>query len=109
MKLTESTGAGVRSGLCPEQGLSVVFRAGGERCKPVGRAHSRPLKKWLQELHVVPWMRAYLPILADAEGQPLAVGGLFECATQRAAPGEAGLQLVWEDGPAILAEQEKIS
>ena len=100
VKLAEAVGR-----LYPEQGLNVVFRAGGERCRPVGRPHSRPLKKWLQELNVLPWMRAYLPILAADDGQPLAIAGLFVCADQGAEP---GLQLVWENAPAIVAEEEKI-
>lgn len=44
-------------------GLEIRFRTGGERFKPLDRAHSRPLKQWLQEARIVPWMRGKIPLL----------------------------------------------
>src|SRR5690606_29132913 len=37
--------------------VDVRFRKGGERCQPVGRAHSQTLKKLFQEFHIPPWER----------------------------------------------------
>jgi len=41
----------------------VKSRAGGERCKPVGRGHTQSLKKLLQEYAVEPWLRDQLPLI----------------------------------------------
>lgn len=105
VKVLDSTG-GAGPGPSADTDLQVVFRAGGERYRPAGRPHGRPLKKWLQDLNVLPWMRAYVPILVDAERQPLAVAGLFGGVLGPGASGESGLQIVWENRPAILAEKE---
>ncbi len=45
------------------QSLQLNWRSGGERCQPVGRCHSRSLKKLLQETGVPPWWRQRLPLL----------------------------------------------
>src|SRR5690606_36897239 len=42
--------------------VDVRFRKGGERCQPVGRAHSQTLKKLFQEFHIPPWERDNAPI-----------------------------------------------
>jgi len=42
--------------------LEVRYRAGSERCKPLGRAHSQTLKKLLQEAKVPAWQRSALPL-----------------------------------------------
>lgn len=43
--------------------LSVSWRAGGERCQPMGRRHSQSLKKLLQEYQVPAWQRDQLPLV----------------------------------------------
>jgi tRNA(Ile)-lysidine synthase len=48
--------------LAPGDYLERRFRAGGERCKPLGRAHSQSLKKLLQEAKVPAWERDHLPL-----------------------------------------------
>jgi len=45
------------------EGLSVSYRSGGERIRPRAGGPSRPLKQWLQEQGIVPWMRAAIPLL----------------------------------------------
>lgn len=97
---------GIQSGACPAAGLQVSFRAGGEVCRPAGKAHHRPLKKWLQELGVLPWMRPYLPILGDGS-DVIAVAGLFICEPWRAQPGQPGLRLIWERSPRFLGDDKK--
>ena len=99
--LVPSTGEGIRAGVCGPAGLRVAFRAGGESCRPAGRAHSRPLKKWLQDLHVLPWLRDRLPLLYTGEQELVAVAGLFACEPHLAAPGEAGLRIEWRDHPSL--------
>ena len=59
----------------------VHFRRGGERARPVGRAHSQRLKKLLQETGLEPWLRDLVPLVYRA-GDPeslLAAGDLFRC------------------------------
>lgn len=49
---------------CP---LTVRFRRGGEKCRPVGRAHRHSLKKLFQEWGVPPWQRDQVPLLYVGE------------------------------------------
>ena len=100
LALKPAVGEGIRAELCGPRGLRVAFRNGGEECRPVGRGHQRPLKKWLQELHVVPWLRGRLP-LVYAERELLAVAGLFACEPHAALPGEPGLRVEWLRHPPL--------
>lgn len=51
-------------------------RKGGERCKPIGRAHSQSLKKLLQEAKVPAWERANVPLFF-VNGELAMVGNLW--------------------------------
>lgn len=98
LELVPAAGEGIRAALCGPEGLRVAFREGGESCRPAGRAHGRPLKKWLQEMNVPPWLRERLPLIY-ADGELLAVAGLFACEPHAAKAGEAGLRIEWRDHP----------
>ncbi len=100
LRLMPASGEGLRAALCGPEGVAVAFRQGGESCRPAGHGHERPLKKWLQELHVVPWLRDRLP-LVHAEQQLLAVAGLFVCEAYAAHPGEPGLRIEWLEHPPL--------
>lgn len=100
LRLTPASGEGLRAALCGPEGLAVAFRHGGESCRPAGHGHERPLKKWLQELHVVPWLRDRLPLL-HAGQDLLAVAGLFVCEAYAASPGEPGLRIEWLEHPPL--------
>jgi len=60
--IAEPVGAG-ETGITLPSTVVVRPRAGGERCKPLGRGHSQSLKKLLQEYAVEPWLRNQLPLL----------------------------------------------
>lgn len=100
LSLQAGLGEGVRDTLCPAGGFRVRFRSGGEVCRPVGRGHHRPLKKWLQDYGVLPWMRAHLPLIYAGEDLA-AVAGLFVCAPFAAGQGEAGLRICWRAHPQL--------
>jgi|TARA_B110001469_G_C9602317_1_gene299311 tRNA(Ile)-lysidine synthase len=55
-------GAKVAMVLAQGDDLERRFRVGGERCKPMGRAHSQSLKKLLQEIKVPAWERDQVPL-----------------------------------------------
>ncbi len=93
-------GEGLRATASPAAGLRVRFRAGGEVCQPAGRSHRRPLKKWLQEFEVLPWMRERLPLLYIGD-QLAAVADLFVCAPFAAGASEPGLRVEWQSHPAL--------
>ncbi len=57
-------------------GLTVTFNPEGLSAKPVGRKHSRKLKKLFQEYQVPSWLRRRTPIILF-EGKVVAVVGLF--------------------------------
>ncbi|HEX2666856.1 MAG TPA: tRNA lysidine(34) synthetase TilS [Gammaproteobacteria bacterium] len=104
LSLVPAMGEGIRAALCGSEGLRVAFRSGGESCRPAGHGHARPLKKWLQEMHVVPWLRDRLPLIygeSGADGELLAVAGLFACEPHAARPGEAGLRIEWRGHPPL--------
>ena len=91
---------GADSGLSEELvrgGLSIRPRVGGERIKLQGQAHTRKLKKLLQEEGVVPWMRERLPLLYSEE-RLVAVGDLWLDADAIASP---GVEVLWKGRPAL--------
>jgi tRNA(Ile)-lysidine synthase len=77
--------------------VRVHFRKGGEEFRPEGQAHTRKLKKLLQQEGVVPWMRDRLP-LVYAGDELIAVGDLWLSA---AAVSEPGVAVRWKDRPAL--------
>jgi len=88
--------AGAADGIClkcPEEGLGVSYRQGGERITPVGSAQSRSLKNLFQEYAVLPWMRERIPLLYAGD-ELVAVGDLWVAEGWQAEPGE-GCRLVW--------------
>lgn len=52
-------------GICLDamEQVEVRFRQGGEMIHPLGYAHSRPLKKWLQDWQIPPWQRGRIPLV----------------------------------------------
>jgi tRNA(Ile)-lysidine synthase len=80
-----------------DRGLSVRMRSGGEEIKPAGQAHTRKLKKLLQDEGVVPWMRDRLPLVFAGE-QLVAVADLWLAADAVSDPGTA---VCWDDRPEL--------
>ncbi|MDS4022419.1 MAG: tRNA lysidine(34) synthetase TilS, partial [Candidatus Competibacter sp.] len=93
LRMREAIGWGLRSEILAGGSLIVGFRQGGERFRPVGRAHSQELKKLLQEAGIPPWERDRLPLLYREEAL-LAVVGLGIAADRAVEPGEIGWQPV---------------
>jgi tRNA(Ile)-lysidine synthase len=80
--------------LAPGERLTVAWRQGGERCKPLGRAGSSSLKKLLQEWDVPPWWRDRVPLLYLGD-ELLAVGDLWLCRSSRAREAPAAGRGLW--------------
>ncbi len=59
--------------------LTVRFRQGGERCRPLGYRDTRELKKLFQEAGVPPWERDRVPLVYCGE-RLVAVVGYWACA-----------------------------
>lgn len=74
--------------------LTLRWRRGGERCRPVGRGHSQTLKKLLQEYELPPWWRERIPLIYSGETL-VAVPSLWVCEGFQAAAGEPGYRLLW--------------
>ena len=87
---------GLSAGLL-ESGLRLGVRQGGEEFRPEGHAHTRKLKKLLQEEGIVPWMRERLPLIYSGD-QLVAVGDLWIAADAFSAP---GVGVRWSDRPAL--------
>lgn len=84
--------------------LRIGFRAGGERLRVAGRAHHRPLKKWLQELDVLPWYRDRVPLVFAGDSL-LAVADRLIAHEFAAGAGEDGVSITWESAPDWRAER----
>jgi tRNA(Ile)-lysidine synthase len=85
------------SGDLVQRGLELRYRHGGEKFKPQGQAHTRKLKKLLQEAGVVPWMRDRIPLLY-CDNELVAVADLWLAADAASRPGVA---IRWENRPPI--------
>ncbi len=83
-----------------DDGLTLRFRSGGEDFRPLEQAHSRPLKRWLQEAAIVPWMRTRIPLLYRHD-ELVAVGDLWLADEVRAAGNEPRWRVVWSHHPPL--------
>lgn len=85
------------------EGLTLRFRAGGERFRPRGRRHHYSLKHLFQESAVVPWMRSRIPLLFRGDSL-VAIGDLWVSADVDAAPAsEPRWRVTWSRHPAVRA------
>ncbi len=84
-----------------QQGLTVRFRAGGERFRPLHDSHSRSLKKWLQVEGIVPWMRSRIPLLYRGSAL-VAVGDLvISDGIRQEESGGPAWTVHWSDHPPL--------
>jgi len=104
--------------LCPAQGeglsrarltgpLEVGPRPSGGSFRPVGSAHHRPLRKWLQERGVLPWLRSQLPVVTFGE-EIVAIGDLAWGGVLAAAAGEDSWRVAWHGRP-LLTEADALA
>jgi tRNA(Ile)-lysidine synthase len=83
------------------EGVRIEFRRGGERFKPLDRPHSRPLKQWLQEARIVPWMRDKIPLIYRGD-KLVAVADLWLHDDLRKEAQQAPLwRVCWREHPPI--------
>jgi tRNA(Ile)-lysidine synthase len=89
------------------EGLTLRFRAGGERLQPRGRQHHHSLKDLYQQSGVVPWMRGRVPLLY--RGTTLvAVGDLWVSADVDAVPAHEPRWCVsWTQHPPLRAPERR--
>ncbi len=80
-----------------ERGLTVHMRKGDEAIRLPGQAHTKKLKKLLQDAGVVPWMRDRLPLVFAGE-RLVAVADLWLAA---GAVGERGAAVCWDERPEL--------
>ncbi|UCC56364.1 MAG: tRNA lysidine(34) synthetase TilS [Gammaproteobacteria bacterium] len=98
LRATRATGHGLRAAAVSGP-VEVLFRQGGERCRPVGRPQHHTLKKLFQERGVPPWERPRIPLIYIG-GELAAVAGFWVCEPFSAAPGEPGISIEWSGCPA---------
>lgn len=87
-------GRGLNAALCRSRAVTVRYRHGGERCKPVGDKHTRSIKKLFQQHGIPPWWRDRIPFIYIGD-QLAAVADLWLCQSYQAGPGESGLEIQW--------------
>ena len=91
------TGCGIRMAALSGGTVRVVWRQGGECCKPAGRGHHHSLKKLFQEQGIPPWERSRIPLIY-IQDRLAAVAGLWVCEPFQAGPAEPGLIINWLPG-----------
>jgi tRNA(Ile)-lysidine synthase len=101
LELVADSGRGLSRERMPAT-FDIVPRTPGAAFRPVGGAHRRPLRKWLQEHEVLPWRRDSLPLLC-AHGRLLAVADLGVAAEVAAGPGEPSWRVVWHGRGVVTA------
>ena len=88
-------GKGIKAALWQTLPVTVRFRRGGERCRPVGRKETHELKKLLQESGIPPWQRDRIPLIYLGE-QLATVTGLWLCEPFQANSEETGRHVILE-------------
>jgi tRNA(Ile)-lysidine synthase len=99
LELKAATGIGLSRGRLPRE-LQVTSRTAGELFRPAGAGHRRPLRKWLQERGVLPWLRQRVPLVI-AQGEIVAIGDLAYGHGLDARPGEPSWVVAWHGRPAL--------
>jgi tRNA(Ile)-lysidine synthase len=90
-----------------EAGLTLRFRAGGERLRPRGRQHHHTLKDLFQEDGIVPWMRARVPLLYRGDAL-VAVGDLWVSDEDDVVPeNEPRWRVQWTEHPPVRAPEPR--
>lgn len=106
LELEAATGAGLSRARLPAE-LQVRARTGGARFTPEGGAHRRPLRKWMQERGILPWLRPFVPLVVAGD-EVVAIGDLAHGAAFAAGPDEPSWRIAWHDRP-TLTEAEATS
>jgi tRNA(Ile)-lysidine synthase len=103
LRIREAEGAGLSTARVAAEGLSVCWRAGGERFQRQRNGPRQRLKVLLQERGVPPWMRRRLPLayVGDCLAWVPGLGGAWDYLAE---PGEAGLELEWVPEPGFGAD-----
>lgn len=91
---------GIRQEALTKYEVIVRFREGGERCQPIGRQGSHPLKKLMQEWAVPPWKRERVPLIYSNK-QLIGVIGFCVCQPFAAQEGELGWDLTLDSEPRL--------
>lgn len=83
------------SGITPTincSSITIRFRQGGEKCRPLGRKHTHVLKKLFQEWGVPPWQRNQVPLIYCGD-ELVAVVGYCVCEKYAVGINELGWQI----------------
>lgn len=106
LQMETRTGQGLSAAKLAGRPITVSFRRGGERIRPVGRRHHHELKKLWQDAGVPPWERARVPLLW-LDGDLLAVTGYWQSAEFAAGVDEKSLWCTLLPASAIASGSEK--
>ena len=94
LRAQSGLGAGISAAAIEGRTLTVCSRRGGERCRLVGRAGTRAVKKLLQSSGLPPWIREHIPLIYDGP-RLVAVADLCVSADYAAIDEETSWQLSW--------------
>jgi tRNA(Ile)-lysidine synthase len=89
----KTMGDGIAEKYC-QQGLRIMPRKGGEKCRTAGRDHHHSLKKLYQEKGIPHWIRERLPMIYYKDDLA-AVADCWVCEEFAAKSGEPGYKISW--------------
>jgi tRNA(Ile)-lysidine synthase len=92
LQVITKTGEGIAASI-DTQKISVRFRQGGERCRPVGRKETHTLKQLMQDWRIPPWQRDRIPLIFCGEDLA-AVVDYCVCENYAAKSNEAGIVII---------------
>lgn len=95
-------GGGVDKRWLEDAGMEIRYRHAGEQAQPAGGDQHRRLKTLFQEIGIPPWWRGHVP-LVFARNRLLAIADRWLAPGARAAPGQAGWRLRWDNAPTATA------
>ena len=84
-----------------DAGLTLKFRVGGERFHALGSTRERPLKDWLHEAAILPWMRDRVPLLYRGESLVAVADLCFAAAVGAADAHEPRWRVAWTSHAAV--------
>ena len=94
LKIVESVGRGIRSTLLEDREVTVCWREGGERIRPVGRSGHHSLKNLFQEAGLPPWIRENHPLIYIGD-ELAAIPNLYPATEFAARKDEEGVVFEW--------------
>ena len=106
LSVDENSETGIQKTLLKDGHLTVRYRKGGEKIKPLGRKNHHELKKLFQDASVVPWMRDRIPLIYLGN-KLIAVPNLWVSDSEATSNKNESVNFNWDSDFRLIANSEK--